>query len=379
MTSKELARKSKPRIDVGYSSKLGIQLYGEDNLYPDIVRQIIHASAIGTGCVNRYASFIEGNGIADTEAAMTKVNRNGETLDAIQRKISRDLATYSGFALHIGYNIFGDACEVRHVPFECCRLSEPDDNGIVAKVCVHPDWSGRLKRGGNLVKVDAKNIQFVDKYSPIREVVLSQMEACGGPEYYKGQILYFSMDGEMVYPISRADCVLTEMSTDEGISNIKHRNVRNNFFPAGMLITRRGQEADGEMFSDEFVKLQTDTQCVKILEVTIENEDDKPEFVPIKGTNYDKDFAVTEESTAKRIFTAYEQDAWWCIREGKLGFSGTAIADAFSVYNSSIAPYQRIVTRALDQVFAHWYEPITADFTIEPLQYIANGTPVTTE
>lgn len=375
MRTKELAKKSAPRVDVGFIPSLGIQSYGSDNLYPNIVRQIIQASATGSQCCARFAEFIEGNGLRNEENAALIVNRHGETLDDLHRKISNDIAVYNGFAIHVGYNILGEACELEHVPFECCRLSEPDEYGIVSSVLVHPDWSGKTMRGGKVYPVKKENVQTIHKYNPLREVVLSQMAACGGAEYYRGQILYFSKDGEMQYPISRADSVLTEMSTDEGISNIKYRNVRNNFFPAGMLITKTSQNTDGEYtdgFSDEFEKLQTDTQCVRILEVAIESEEDKPEFVPISGTNYDKEFSVTEESTTARIYRAYSQEPFYCISIGKTGFSGQIVADAFSVYNSSVAPYQRIIERTLSALFRRWYAPVDPDFSVEPLVYIAN-------
>lgn len=384
MRTTELARKAAPRFDVGYKADLDLQLYGRDNLYPNIVRQIISASATGSLCVNRFASFIEGNGLVDENLAYLVVNRHGEMLDGIHRKVCRDLAWYGGFALHIGYNVFGQACEIEHVPFECVRLREPDEWGVVSKVLVHPDWSGRTYRAGKQIKVNRANVQEVDVYNPLRQVVLAQIEAVGGAEYYKGQILYYSMDGELVYPLSRADSVLTEMSTDEGISNIKNRNVRNNFFPAGMLITRRGDRGEGvpnvDGFSDEFVKLQTDTNAVRILEVTIESDEDKPEFVKLETQNYDKAFEVTEESTTQRIYSAYEQEAWYCVRIGKVGFSGSIMADAFSTYNSTVAPYQRVIERVLAGVFKNWFEPTPDNFAIEPLKYISNdGASYTTD
>lgn len=44
---------------------------------------------------------------------------------------------------------------------------------------------------------------------------------------------------ENTYPVGKGDRVATEMSTDEGLSNVKYRNVRNNFFPGAMVFTKR--------------------------------------------------------------------------------------------------------------------------------------------
>ncbi|MFR8224885.1 MAG: hypothetical protein ACLU9X_10515 [Alistipes shahii] len=78
-------------------------------------------------------------------------------------------------------------------------------------------------------------------FNPSPDVVQLQIQAAGGIEFYKGQILYISRAGRNAYPLPLVDVVLTDMSTDEGLSNVNNRNVRNNFLTAGMLITKRGQ------------------------------------------------------------------------------------------------------------------------------------------
>lgn len=104
-------------------------------------------------------------------------------------------------------------------------------------------------------------------FNPSPDVVQLQIQAAGGIEFYKGQILYISRAGRNAYPLPLVDVVLTDMSTDEGLSNVNNRNVRNNFLTAGMLITKRGQGSstvDGDKdgassddgFTEEFEKLQ---------------------------------------------------------------------------------------------------------------------------
>lgn len=45
MKVKELRKKSSVRVDIRYFQQLGIQSYGDDNLYPQTVRNIIAASS----------------------------------------------------------------------------------------------------------------------------------------------------------------------------------------------------------------------------------------------------------------------------------------------------------------------------------------------
>lgn len=382
MKIKDVRRKSDERFDVKYLQNIGIQSYGDRNDYPQVLHDVIAASPVGAECLDRYADFIEGNGFNDIAFSEAVLNRKGETADTLHAYICRDLAEYGGFAIHVNYNILGQIVEVHHVPFEQTRLDEPDDAGYVGFIMLHQDWRGRKSRKGNKIPVDKKHCTHVNRFNP--GAVLSQVEACGGIEFYNGQILWYSKDGDMVYPTPLADRVITEMSADEGLSNVKWRNVRNNFLPAGMLITKKGQtnpmsdgnnetlyEDDG--FSECILNLQGDTNACNILEVTCETDEDKPEFVPFSSKNYDKEYGVTEESVTARIYSAFGQEPWYCIRTGKVGFSGNIITDAYEYYNSITEKQRRAIERAFTAVMAHWHNPVWADFSVAPMKYISTS------
>lgn len=381
--------KSNKRIDTKYIQTLNIQSYGDDNLYPQVLRDIICASSTGSECVERYADFIEGNGFREVGFSEYVVNRRGETADDIHALICKDMAMYNGFALHVNYNLFGDIVELHHIPFENCRLLEEDDNGYVAKIAVHPDWRGRKTRKGKVLRVEKSNVDYIHVFNPLKEVVFAQMEAAGGIECYKGQILYVSGSGRNVYPTGKADRVVTEMSTDEGLANVKYRNVRCNFLPAGMVITKKGASSvgfDGDGnditgneidtgFSDTLLQLQGDTKASKIIEVTLDSDEEKPEFVEFNSKNYDKDFTVTDASVVERIYSAFGQEPWYCIRIGKVGFSGDILEDAFEYYNSIVNRSQRTIERAMQKIFDCWYEDVNPakDYSVEPLRYVRNA------
>lgn len=371
-----------------YLQTLGIQTYGEDNLYPQTFRNILAASSTGAECLDRFADFIEGNGFRDVPFSESVVNRKGDTADDIHALVCRDVAYYNGLALHVNYNIYGDIVELHHVPFENCRLVESDDSGYVGKIAIHPDWSGQKTRGGKVIKVAKENIDYIDAFNPDKRVVAAQIEAAGGIEYYKGQVLWVSLSGKDIYPTGKGDRVVTEMSTDEGLANVKYRNVRNNFLPAAMIFTKKGTNItfdqdgneidsrdDDDSFSDSLLQLQGDTNCGKLMEVTLETDEDKPEVVSLNSQNYDKEFTVTDISVTERIYSAFGQEPWYCIRIGKVGFSGDILEDAFEYYNSIVSKQQRLIERTFARVFRHFYEAVNAsnDFSVEPLKYVRNA------
>lgn len=375
------AKKPESRVGSSYSQQFRMQTYGEDNLYPQNLLAITSASGTARLCLSRYAKFIEGFGFKDTSFSEYVVNRKGDTADSILHNICEDIARFKGFALHVNYNVFCQIVEVQYVPFENCRLEEEDENGYVGHILVHPDWRGKKTRNGKAIMVTKDSIKRICVFNPNPSVIMSQVEVEGGIENYKGQILWISMDGLYVYPTPIYDPVVTEMSTDEGLSNVKNRNVRNNFLVSCMIVCKKGAPAIDENGKDverkmiapeDLKKFQGDTNGNKILLIELEDDEDKPEVVAFPTKSYDKDFTVTDESTVERIYAQFHQELFHAIRMGKLGFSGDVMRDAYEYYAGEVTTEQRFVERAFDMVFKYWYEVanISVDFGLRSLKYI---------
>ena len=377
-------KKAPQRIDVSYLSTLGIKAYGANNLYPQQAKAILDCSSTGAECCDRYARFIEGEGLVNAIIYDLEVNHYGETTDDILTAVAQDLANYGGFALHVNYDLNCKVCEVQHVPFESCRLQEDDDSGYIAHIVTHPDWQGRTTRNGKILRVSRDTIASFDRFNPDPNIVRAQIAASGGIEHYKGQILWVSTAGRDRYPLPKYDRVLTDLSTDEGLSNVKFRNVRCNFLPSAFVISKTSQamsedeaarqavEARG--FAEDLAQFQGDETSNVLISLTVANDEEKPEIVEFPVKNFDKDFEVTDKSVVERIYSAFEQEPFLCIRSGKLGFSGTTIHDCYSYYSSLVSKEQRLIERAFSKIFDNWFEPLASyDCTIQPLTYNVEG------
>ena len=182
MRVRDLKKKSSNRIDTSYLQNLGIQAYGQDNLYPQTLKNIIAASATASECSDHFADFNEGNGFREVAFSKYVVNRKGDTLDDVHMLLCKDMSELNGIAIHVNYNVFCEIVEMQHVPFENCRLTEEDENGYVAKIAVHPDWSGKKTRKGKALQVKKENIDYIDVFNPQKDVILAQIEAAGGIE-----------------------------------------------------------------------------------------------------------------------------------------------------------------------------------------------------
>lgn len=375
--------KSEPAIEPVFLRNLGIKSYDADNLYPQNVRNIVLNSKTGHGCLERYIDYIEGRGIMSEALAGVRINLDGQSLADLHSLVSADLGELNGFAIHVNYDIDANITSLHHTPFENVRLCEPDDEGFIRQVALHPDWTGKLTRGGRMVPVRKENIDYIDVFNPDPAVVLSQIQEAGGPQYYKGQIFYYSREGHLTYPYAKFHAVLADMSTDEGLSNIMNRNVRNNFLPAGAFVRLKSQGApiagddsdytdavEPEEYAEDLMLLQGDSNALKILDITVESKEELPEFVNIQGNNYDKEFTATAAEIKDDIYAAFNQEGWLAIRNGKVGFSGNLIADVERDYARRQIKTQQALTRCYVQLLSHWAAELPEEPTIDGLTIV---------
>lgn len=380
MNQRSTPRSSK-RFEQPYSYAHNIKRYDSDNLYPNNILLKINDSPTASGCLERYITFIEGNGLHSSLLASSVVNRDGQTLDEIHALVARDKATFSGFALLVQYDIFCRPCAIYHYPFEQCRLEETDADGNVAHIVVHPDWSGAMTRDGERMRVDEKTIKRIDVFNPDPAVVAEQMRNAGGITSYLGQIYYHSDAGHLVYPIPKYDSAITDISTDTGISNVMNRNVRSNFFAAGIVSYYSNvKEGEVDIIRERLESLQGDMNVGTMIALPVQAAEEKPEFTEFKGHNFDKDFTATTATTAERIYSAFGQEGWYCLRIGKTGFSGTLVNDIEAEYSKRCKKDQRALTKAYYAILSRFAEgvlpevPTLEALTIEPYSSITTQT-----
>lgn len=375
----------KVRVPVADSANLDIQSYGKGNNYPQMIMQLIGASSNAKNCLRQYAKFTRGGGFKDVLFYKSVVNMKRQTCDTLLRLCSDDLARFGGFALHVNYNLLCEIVSVEHIPFEDCRLGMEDDSGYISKIAIHPDWT--LSKGKKRIKKPSRStISYTDVFNPFPDAIMSQIVEAGGIESYKGQTLYVSIDGEMEYPIAIYDSAITDISTDEGLANVRYRNVRNNFLPMGMYVYRKGQKVlvkdkDGNLVEGEeyqngfdvakFKDFQGDSEACKIVGVGLEDGDQEPKFVEFPTKNFDKEFTVTKEAVAEEIYAAFGLEVFYRIRSGALGFSNDIINDAFNYFNAMTTDERILIEQSFRSVFSHFSVPInpTNDYSLIPLSY----------
>ena len=373
------------RFELRNDKSFGIQSYGASNDYPQQIMEIVDASGTGKSCVGIYSKFISGKGFEDIDFYRKVVNKLGHTNDYIVDQISKDYAEFGGFAIHVNWNANYQICELQHIPFEQVRFKALDpDSGRFDKVALHHDWGRRFLM---LRKWNKNDIHFIDFFCPDPVIIQEQVDAAGGWANYKGQIFYFSNEGERVYPLPIFDSVLTDMNTEEGIANVSNRNARNNFLTAGMLINKvsdnsspadldqartpdekEREENKGEL-ETSFKEFQGDERACKIIYVEVGSDEEKPEFVSFKATNYDKEFNVTLASSQSNIGKAFNQPPILRAENVGANFGADLMLNAYNYYNSVTQNERLALERVFATLFQHWSEPTSGNYSITPLSY----------
>ena len=183
--------------------------------------------------------------------------------------------------------------------------------------------------------------------------------------------------------MTKYDSVLTDLSTDEGLSNVRNRNVRNNFLPAGAFVRLKGSGApftsdgitednfnDNDSYDEDLMALQGDMEAVNIMDITVESKEDVPSFINMRGNNYDAEFTNTANETKDCIYAKFGQEGWLAIRNGKVGFSGTLVSDVERDYAKRQLKTQAAMTRAYRSILLYWSQPLPEEATIDALSIV---------
>lgn len=370
MKAKVLKRSN--RVDLSNDKSLGIQNYGEGNDYPQTVIEIVDASGTGTSCVDVYSKFIFGKGFSDEDFYKKIVNKKGQTNDYILDQLASDLARFGGFAFHINYNANYKFTQIQHIPLEDVRFEKMDDSGNFNRVAIHPDWGRRFTQ---LRKFRKEDIEFIDLYNPNPEIIKAQVDLAGGWNFYKGQVYYYSNRGDKTYPLPIYDSRLTDMNTEEGISNISNRNARNNFLIAGALVDINNSDESEEQFLDTEQALksyQGDEKSCKFMYLQVKSKEEIPVVLDFSPKNYDKEFTVTQESVINNIGRVFNQPPILRAENVGAGFGSDLMINAYNYYNSVTSRERLRLERAFNEIFQNWHDTeikIDKYISIDPLDY----------
>lgn len=331
--------------------------YGDNNLYPQEIAELIYASKTASAAVEKMTENIICEGFKDKDFA-NKTNGNGYNMNDVLEATANDVARFKGWAWIVQYGISPEGyvpVNVYPVPFEYVR-AELNDNYLkdphVKVWRVFNNWDRQSVKATNV----AQNSTSYPTFDPAN--FAAEVEECGGIEHHKGQLLYVNLGTTKPYPLSTFHAVRNEMGAEDKNGRYVNRTLGRGFHMCS--IVSHG-DFETEAAQDEFRKTLSDMMgsenAGSVLTVRDENvATDKP-FIKVDqlGSPIDKDlYRAYVEPLRKDIAIAAYTIPLPLIDSSLLTFSnasGEVIKEMQRVYRNSLSKVRERISRELSQVF----------------------------
>lgn len=331
--------------------------YGEGNLYPQEIAELIYASKTASAAVEKMTENIICEGFKNKDfAEMT--NDNGCNMNDVLEATANDVARFKGWAWVVQYGLTPAGYQpknVYNVPFEYVR-AEMNDNykndPTVKSWRVFNNWE---KQSVKSTSVKGNSIVY-PTYNP--ESFAAEVEECGGIENHKGQLLYVNLSTTRPYPISTFHAVRNEMGAEDKNGRYVNRTLGRGFHMCSIVShgdfeTEQAQQE----FRDTLAEMMGSENAGSVLTVRDENvATDKP-FIKVDqlGSPIDRElYRAYVEPLRKDIAIAAYNIPLPLIDSSLMTFSnasGEVMKELQRIYRNSLAKVRDRISRELYQIF----------------------------
>ena len=235
-------------IPQGKFLKDKIYLNGEDNLYPNTIKNLINQSPTAKRCSSLMFKYIVGNGVVNNIDINSRI-----TLNDIAYAMAREVASVYEFYVWVGYGIDAGGNFYKNnfkiISADKVRKQIDDDEGHNGKLIVS-EWNAKTQLFG-----DKKNKKerwfypFNDNQNVVRSQILNDSEnneiTAESLAKYRGQLYHCNLTSEYQYGLPPWDSVFNDMSSEANISIYTNNEVKNGFLGKTIVATS-GLSAEAE-------------------------------------------------------------------------------------------------------------------------------------
>lgn len=333
--------------------------YGENNLYPQEISNLIYASKTATAAVEKMTENIYCEGFTDL-IFREKTNDNGCSMDDVLENIANDVARFRGFALIVSYGQNLDGYyrkNVYNVPFDYVRASLNANymrDPQIKEYRVFNNWERENIKATNVLE----NSIVYPAYNPNN--FAREVEELGGIENHPGQLLYVSLGTTKPYPLSVFHAVRPEMGAEAKNADYVNKTLGRGFHMCS--IVSHG-EFDTELEQQDFVtalsNMMGSENAGSVLTVRDPNAmiPQANPFIKVDqiGSPIDKDlYKAYVEPLRKDIAIAAYNLPLPLIDSSLMTFSnasGEVMKELQKIYRNSLSKVRARISRELSQVF----------------------------
>lgn len=353
---------------IKWDKKEDVYVNGIDNLYPERVDRVLNNSVTAKMALDILIQNLIGKGFGEMDNF--KINNEQNLID-FATDLSDDIAKNRGVFIHFDYDLNFKPVNPTVLPFEKCRIGKKDSSDYNGKILFKKDWC------------DSKEKAIVfDVYNDKESVVKEQIEKAGKIEKYKGQVLYYNMDRNYYYPLSRIDAVMNDCDSEAQAAIYKNMILRKGFFGKQIIVTPPlvSNDLPETIYDDlgvpkrnpEYTRKLSEAQQVKEkIESFIGSENaggamlvESPDFIngidnifkviTINSELNDKMFEYTEGSVSKNILMAFNNLPVSLVKSpdsAMFGNSGEAINEAKKLYWENCSKDRNVVETLINKIY----------------------------
>ena len=331
--------------------------YGDGNLYPQEIANLIYASKTASAAVEKMTENIICEGFKNEEFRDI-TNDNGYNMDDILEITANDLARFKGWAWIVQYGLREGGyvpVGVYNVPFEYVR-AEKSENYLkdpkIYKWRVFNNWDRQTVKATQVMQNSTVYNTYDPKNAP------NEIADCGGLENYNGQLLYINLCTTRPYPISTFHSVRNEMDAENKNGKYVSRTLGRGFHMCS-IVTHGEFETDQEQqdFTDTLAEMMGSENAGSVLTVRNNNIEQKDKFITVDqlGSPIDRElYKAYVEPLRKDIAISAYNIPLPLIDSSLLTFSnasGEVIKELQKVYRNSLSKVRQRISRELAQMF----------------------------
>ena len=331
--------------------------YGDGNLYPQEIANLIYASKTASAAVEKMTENIICEGFKNEEFRNI-TNDNGYNMDDILEITANDLARFKGWSWIVQYGLREGGyvpVGVYNVPFEYVR-AEKSENYLkdpkIYKWRVFNNWDRQTVKATQVMQNSTVYNTYDPKNAP------NEIADCGGLENYNGQLLYVNLCTTRPYPISTFHSVRNEMDAENKNGKYVSRTLGRGFHMCS-IVTHGEFETDQEQqdFTDTLAEMMGSENAGSVLTVRNNNIEQKDKFITVDqlGSPIDRElYKAYVEPLRKDIAISAYNIPLPLIDSSLLTFSnasGEVIKELQKVYRNSLSKVRQRISRELAQMF----------------------------
>jgi hypothetical protein len=313
--------------------------YGDQNDFPQYLRDLAHESPVHGSLVVAIGDMIAGKGIK-SEQYQTELD--ALDVNALTYACAHDLKLFGGFYIEVIWsNDRTVISKLNAIPFEECRIAVNQDDDTEIGIFHSYDWSNTRKK---------KNTpEFIPKYNYLtREQEPRQIYWC------------FTYTGSDVYPRPDYWSAINYIELDKQISIFHINQISNGLFPSTIINFYNGQatpEQKQQMMMDWENKMSGARNAGKVVMFFNERDQPKTEITPFPVNDADKQYQLMDTTATQKIITAHRVTTplLFGIRETSgFGSNKDEMATGLEIFNKQvIEPYQEKINTSIEELLSN--------------------------